>query len=57
VHDKVARIEVDTKDIERIIDKKTRSFVLEKLRKIGFTHVAVDLEGYRQGSMNRDLTL
>lgn len=57
VHDKVARIEVDTKDIERIINKKTRSFVLEKLREIGFSHVAVDLEGYCQGSLNRALNL
>lgn len=57
VHDKVARIEVDTGDIERIIDPKTRSLVVENLRKIGFSHVAVDLEGYRQGSMNRALKL
>lgn len=57
VHDKVARIEVDTKDIEKIVDPKTRSLVVDKLRKIGFSHVAVDLEGYMQGSMNRDLKL
>jgi uncharacterized protein len=57
VHDKVARIEVDAENIEKIIDTKTRSLVIEKLRKIGFTHVAVDLEGYQQGSMNRDLKL
>jgi uncharacterized protein len=57
VHDKVARIEVDAGDIERIIDRKTRSLIVEKLRKIGFIHVAVDLEGYCQGSMNRALKL
>jgi len=57
IHGKVARIEVETGDIEKIIDLKTRSLVVEKLRKIGFSHVAVDLEGYRQGSMNRDLKL
>jgi uncharacterized protein len=57
VHGKIARIEVDTEDIERIINPKTRSLVVEKLRKIGFSNVAVDLEGYRQGSMNRDLNL
>jgi len=56
-HGKVARIEVAAEDIERIIDPKTRSLVVDKLRKIGFSHVAVDLEGYRQGSMNRDLKL
>ena len=57
VHDKVARIEVDAGDIERVIDLKTRSVIIEELRKIGFSHVAVDLEGYRQGSMNRALKL
>ncbi|MBW2604832.1 MAG: ATP-dependent sacrificial sulfur transferase LarE [Deltaproteobacteria bacterium] len=57
VHDKVARIEVDPLDIERIIHPKTRSGILEKFRKIGFFHVAVDLEGYRQGSLNRALKL
>ena len=57
IHGKVARIEVDAGDIERILDPKTRSVIIEKLRKIGFSHVAVDLEGYQSGSMNRDLNL
>jgi uncharacterized protein len=57
MHGKVARIEVETGDIERLMDQKTRAFIVEKLREIGFFHVAVDLEGYRQGSMNRDLNL
>ena len=57
MHGKVARIEVDTEDIERIIDLKTRSLVVKKLREIGFSHVAVDMEGYCQGSMNRALKL
>lgn len=57
MHGNVARIEVDGGYIERIIDGKIRSFIIEKLRKIGFSHVAVDLEGYHQGSMNRALSL
>ena len=57
IHGKVARIEVDAGDIEKILDQKTRSVIIEKLRKIGFSHVAVDLEGYCQGSMNRALKL
>jgi uncharacterized protein len=55
VHDKAARIEVDPGDIERILDQGIRSTVVEKLREIGFSHVAVDLEGYGQGRMNRDI--
>ncbi len=57
MHGKVARIEVSAGDIERIIRQATRSVIVEKLRKIGFSHIAVDLEGYRQGSMNRGLNL
>jgi len=55
LHAKVARIEVDPGDIERILDQVVRSTIVRELRRIGFTHVAVDLEGYGQGSMNRDL--
>ncbi len=54
-HGTVARIEVDTRDVQRFLDQEIRSVIAEKLRRIGFFHVAVDLEGYRQGSMNRDL--
>lgn len=55
LHAKVARIEVDPGDIERILDQGVRSSIVGKLRGIGFSHVAVDLEGYQQGSMNRSL--
>jgi uncharacterized protein len=57
IHGKVARIEVQSEDIERLIQQKTRTVIIAKLRKIGLSHVAVDLEGYRQGSMNRVLDL
>jgi pyridinium-3,5-biscarboxylic acid mononucleotide sulfurtransferase len=55
MHGNVARIEVDAGDIEKLVDQRTRSVVIEKLRTIGFSHVAVDLEGYCQGSLNRAL--
>jgi len=55
LHAKVARIEVNSGDIEKILDPVVRSSVVKKLREIGFSHVAVDLEGYGQGSMNRTL--
>ncbi len=56
-HGNVARIEVDTGDVQKFLDPEMRSVIVEKLRKIGFFHVALDLEGYRQGSMNRDLAV
>jgi uncharacterized protein len=55
MHGNVARIEVETGDMDRLMGRKTRSVVIEKLRNIGFLHVAVDLEGYHQGSLNRVL--
>ena len=52
LHSNVARIEVDPGEIEKMLDKGIRSAIIGKLREIEFSHAAVDMEGYRQGSMN-----
>ena len=54
-HETVARIEVASEDLGRIIAGPQRAMIVNGLRSIGFTHVALDLEGYVQGSMNRAL--
>ena len=54
-HGSVARIEVNGYDIEKITDPTLRHSIVEKFREIGFDHIAVDLEGYVSGSMNRAL--
>lgn len=54
-HGSVARIELVTSDIARIIKDDFRHVVISKFRQIGFLHVALDLEGYISGSMNRML--
>ena len=54
-HGSVARIEVYPDDIQRLLDKKLRTEIVAILRKIGFSHVALDLEGYVSGKMNREL--
>ena len=41
--------------MERVLDKELRGAIVAKLRESGFMHVALDLEGYLQGKMNRDL--
>ena len=51
-HDKMARIETDIEEAGRILHAETRHAIIKGLKKIGFIYVAVDLEGYRQGSMN-----
>ncbi len=55
LHGKVARIEVDPKEFTKMLDQEVRRRIVEKFRAIGFFHVALDLEGYQQGSMNRSL--
>jgi len=54
-HGKVARIEVNTADLERMIAPVFRKELVHKFRAIGFQHIALDLEGYITGSLNRAL--
>ena len=51
---KTARIEVDKKDIKKIIKKKDE--IIKKLKSLGYLYITVDLEGFRSGSMNEILT-
>jgi len=53
MHGNIARIEVNKEDFAKILDKRIRKIVISKFRTIGFSHIALDLEGYIQGSMNR----
>jgi len=48
----VARIEVAADAVARFADEKFRSEVIEKLKEAGFKYVALDLEGFRSGSLN-----
>ena len=52
LHTGVARIEVHRRDVERLAAPRTRNAVARKLKALGFDYVALDLEGYRTGSMN-----
>lgn len=51
-HGDLARIEVGADERPRFFDVKLMDRVYEEFRKIGFTYVALDLKGYRTGSMN-----
>ena len=52
VHGQMARIEVEPQEIVRLAEPQIRQSVVEKFRTLGFTYVALDLEGYRTGKMN-----
>ncbi len=51
-HDDTARIEVSSDDIGRLVSSPLRERVVAHFKAAGFTYVAVDLEGFRSGSMN-----
>jgi len=52
-HGDVARIEVPPKDIIKLLKKEMRVRVVEYFKSIGFLFVAIDLEGYSTGNLNR----
>ncbi len=51
-HYPIARIEVPDGELPDTIKNGTREKITEQLKRIGFEYVAVDLEGYRSGSMD-----
>ena len=53
-HGNVARIEVEDVDFDRLLDKQMRNVVYTRLKEFGYVHVALDLKGYRTGSMNEE---
>lgn len=54
-HGSLARIEVGEAEISRSADASVRRAIVDHLRAAGFTYVALDLQGFRSGSMNEVL--
>lgn len=55
MHGDIARIEVSPKHLSKLTTPGTRITITKKLRSLGFAYVALDLEGYRVGSLNEVL--
>jgi uncharacterized protein len=51
-HDNIARIEVESSELDRLMQPETRDKIARGFKELGFVYVTVDLEGYRTGSMN-----
>jgi pyridinium-3,5-biscarboxylic acid mononucleotide sulfurtransferase len=49
------RIEVSPSQIRLFTDDGLRLKVLAKMKELGYHYVSLDLEGYRQGSLNETL--
>ena len=56
-HGKLARIEIPAEQIEAFMVPEVRARIDAEFRAIGYTWVAMDLRGFRSGSMNEPLQL
>jgi len=54
-HGDIARIEVSPQERARFMDEKLMDEVEEEFHRIGFAYTALDLKGYRTGSMNENI--
>lgn len=53
----LARIEVGAAELARLFESSLCSQVARELKQIGYSHVTLDLEGYRRGSLNERLAV
>lgn len=56
-HGDLARLEVDPAELDRACVPAVRAAISRGLREVGYRWVALDLEGYRSGSLNEVLTI
>ena len=56
-HGSVARIEVAKEELPKFFDKDVMEKINHQIRQAGFNHVSLDLAGYEQGSLNKDICL
>jgi uncharacterized protein len=54
-HGDVARLEVDPEEIGRAMEPVLRRRIVDALKEAGYRYAALDLEGYRTGSLNEVL--
>ena len=52
-HDGIARIETDDAGMAVLMSDGKREAVVRRLEELGYRYVALDLAGYRQGSLNK----
>lgn len=52
IHGRMARIEAEPWEFAKFMEEKARAEIVGRFKEYGFTYVALDLLGYRTGSMN-----
>ncbi|HET7107979.1 MAG TPA: ATP-dependent sacrificial sulfur transferase LarE [Candidatus Acidoferrum sp.] len=55
LHDKLGRVEIAQEEMPRALEPEMAAAIAGALKAAGFAYVALDLEGYRQGSLNEAL--
>jgi uncharacterized protein len=56
-HDQVARLEIGRDEMPRALEPDIANALVRELKALGYRHVAVDLQGYRTGSLNEGVPL
>ncbi len=51
-HDALARIEIAKDELPRALDGAMATQIIARVKKVGYTEVTIDPDGYRQGSLN-----
>ena len=54
-HGSAARIELAAGELARLIDDAMRATVVREIKAVGYQYVALDLQGYRTGSLNDEI--
>ena len=54
-HEQVARIELPSDEMARLLSGGLQEEAVERLKEIGYTYVTLDLQGFRSGSLNETL--
>lgn len=57
IHGMMARIEALPEEFGHLMQEKVREHIVKSFREYGFTYVAMDLTGYRTGSMNETICM
>src|SRR5262249_7295504 len=52
LHQELARIEIAPLELPRALNPQMAAVLARRFKQLGFTYVTLDLEGYRQGSLN-----
>jgi uncharacterized protein len=56
-HDSLARLEIGQDELQRALEPPCRETIVRELRRIGYQHVTIDLQGYMMGSLNEGVRL